>query len=162
MAQRIDMEEFGRDANVPPPTTARTEQRTIGGLIRELGDDSTRLIQEEVRLARAEVREKVQVYERNAVTMAIGGVLVLGSVLVLLVAVNRGLTVLLEQFMPLEIAVWVAPLILAAVVGLIGWSMIKKAQSAMRREGVTPTRTVETLRDEGRWMKDRAQEVRHG
>lgn len=144
-------------------TTPREgDDRSLGSLIKELGDESSRLIQEEIQLAKTEMREKVQVYERNAVKMAIGGVLLLGALFVLLVAVNRGLTALLTLFVAVEVAVWLAPLILAAVAGLIGWSMVKGAQKAMKKEGVTPKRTVATLREEKNWVKQEAREVRNG
>ena len=147
-------------------TTAREtptgDDRSLGQLIRELGDESSRLLREEVALAKAELREKARVYERNALKMAVGGVLLLGALFVLLVAVNRGLTALLEQWLPLEIAVWLAPLILAVVFALIGWSTFKSGQQAIRSEGITPQRTVETVREEKDWAKQKMGEVRHG
>ena len=136
--------------------------RSLGSLIKELGDESTRLIREEVQLAKTEMQEKVDVYQKNGVKMAVGGVLLMGALFVLLIAVNRGLTALFEQFMSLEIAVWLAPLILAAVAGLIGWSMVKGAQKAMKREGVAPNQTIETLKEEKDWAKREAREVRNG
>ena len=138
------------------------DDRSLGSLIKELGDESSRLLREEVQLAKTEMQEKVDVYQQNAVKMAVGGVLLMGALFVLLIAVNRGLTALLEQFMSLEIAVWLAPLILAAVAGLIGWSLVKGAQKAMKREGVTPRKTVATLKEEKEWAKREAREVRDG
>ena len=163
MAQRIEMDQLGGDDRSTEQVARRNnDERSLGSLIKELGDESSRLVQEEVRLAKTEMREKVEVYERNAIKMAVGGVLLLGAVFVLLVAVNRGLTVLLDQYMSLEVAVWLSPLILAALAALIGWSMFKSAQRAMGREGVVPQQTMETLRNEKDWVKQQAREVRHG
>jgi len=166
MAQRIELDQFAPDhgarEHVQQPPARRAEDRTLGSLIKELGDDSSHLLREEVQLAKTEMREKVEVYERNAISMAIGGVLVLGAIFVLLVAVNRGLTVLLDQFMSLEVAVWLAPLILATIAGLVGMSMLKSAQKAMKREGLTPNRTMETLRTEKDWVTQQARDVRQG
>lgn len=162
MAQRIEREQFGDDDRSSEQIAHRNDERSLGSLIKELGNESSRLVQEEVRLAKTEMREKVEVYERNAAKMAVGGVLLLGAVFVLLVAVNRGLTVLLEQFVSLEVAVWLSPLILALLAGLIGWGMFKSAQRAMAREGVMPRQTMETLRDEKDWVKQQAREVGHG
>lgn len=140
----------------------RVDDRSIGSLIREIGDESSQLIREEIQLAKAEMREKVEVYERNGVKMAIGGALLVGALFVLLVAINRGLTVLFDEFMAVEVAVWLAPLVLAAVIGLVGWSMVQNAQKEMKREGLTPKRTMKTLREETTWAKQQAREVRNG
>lgn len=142
---------------VPP-----VDDRSLGSLIKELGDEGSRLIREEVQLAKTELREKFEVYERNTMKMAVGGVMLLGAFFVLLVAVNRGLTVLLGEFMAAEMAVWIAPLILAFVAGVTGWGMTRNAQSEMKREGFTPTKTMRTLREEKNWVQQQAREVRHG
>ncbi|MEX2473335.1 MAG: phage holin family protein [Gemmatimonadota bacterium] len=142
---------------VPP-----VDDRSLGSLIKELGDEGSRLIREEVQLAKTELREKFAVYERNTMKMVVGGVMVLGAFFVLLVAVNRGLTVLLGAFMAAEMAVWIAPLILATIAGVTGWGMTRNAQSEMKREGFTPTKTMRTLREEKNWVQQQAREVRHG
>jgi hypothetical protein len=74
--------------------------------------------------------------------------------LVVLVAVNRGLTALLAQAMDLEVAVWLAPLILAVVFGLIGWSLVRRGKEEMAAEGLTPRATMETIREEKRWVQE--------
>lgn len=147
------------------PTGAATpprDERSVADLVRELGGESGRLVREEVELAKTELREKVEVYQRNAVRMLIGGVLLLGAVAVLLAAANRGLTALLAEYVSVDVAVWLAPLILAALVATIGWSLVKGAQRAIQREGPVPRQTVETLRQEKEWMKQEAKEVRRG
>jgi VIT1/CCC1 family predicted Fe2+/Mn2+ transporter len=138
------------------------DDRSLGSLIKELGDEGSHLIREEVQLAKTELREKLEVYQRNTVRMAVGGVLLLGAFFVLLVAVNRGLTVLLGQFMSVEVAVWMAPLIIALIAGVAGWTMTRNAQGEMKREGLTPTQTMRTLREEKNWVQQQAREVRHG
>lgn len=138
------------------------DERSLGSLIRELGDEGSRLIREEVQLAKTEIREKVEVYERATLKMVVGGVMLLGAFFVLLVAVNRGLTVLLGQFMSVEVAVWMAPLILALIAGVTGWSMTRTAQSDMKKEGLTPSETMRTLREEKDWVQQQAREVRNG
>ncbi|MFO7653371.1 MAG: phage holin family protein [Candidatus Krumholzibacteriia bacterium] len=144
------------------PTVGARDERSLGELIKELGGESSRLLREEVQLAKAEMNEKVEVYKSSLVKMMIGVGLLLGALVVLLAAVNRGLTVLLGQFMSAEVAVWVAPLILAIIFGLIGWSMLKGAQKAMKDEGMTPHRTVDSLRSDRDWAKREVKERRNG
>lgn len=152
-------------ADRPRPTSEeapQAEERSFGQLVRELGAESSTLIREELRLAKAEMREKANVYEKNAAKMAAGGVFLAGALFMLLVALNRGLTVLLEGLVGAETALWLSPVILAVFAGIVGWSMVKAAQSAMRREGIMPEETVETLREEKDWVQREAREMRHG
>lgn len=137
-----------------PPERAAADGRSIASLVKELGTDSGRLVREEIALAKAEMREKMDVYRRGTARMAIGGSLLMAAALVVLVAVNRGLTALLAQWMDLELAVWIAPLILAVVFGLIGWSLVRRAKEEMADEGLAPRSTMETLREEKRWVQE--------
>lgn len=157
-----ETERAGSTAATADVATPTRDDRSLADLIRELGGESSRLVREEVELAKAEMREKLEVYERNLLKMLIGAALLLGAAAVLLVAVNRGLTVLLGEFVAAEVAVWLAPLILAVPAAAIGWGLVKAAQRAMKKEGVTPRQTVETLRQETEWAKREAKEVRHG
>lgn len=127
--------------------------RSVVTILRELTTESRDLMQLELELAKTEMREKLGVYERNMGAIAVGGALLLATLLMLVIALNRGLTALLEGWMSLEVAVWLAPLILAVVLGGIGWSMIQKGLAAIRGAGVTPHRTMETLKDDKRWAE---------
>lgn len=136
--------------------------RSLGDLIRDLADKSGRLVREEVALAKAEMREKADQFMQSAKKMVIGGAMLLAALLVLLMAINRGLTALLVQFMSAEIAIWLSPLILAVVLGMIGMSMVKSATSSFKEEGMTPTKSIESVREEKDWVKQTAKEARNG
>jgi len=138
------------------------DDRSLGALVKELSDEGQQLFRQEVQLAKAELGEKLEVYRDNVARLAIGGALVGAAALVLLFAVNRGLTILLATFMSLEVAVWVAPLLLAIVFGLVGRGMIGGARRALRQEGLKPQHTIASLRAEKQWAKDEARELRHG
>lgn len=148
----------GHAANFVPTT----DTRSVGALIRELADEGARLIREELRLAQTEMREKMEVYQENTTKLVVGGVLLLGAFGLLLVAVNHGLTVMLTELLSLEVAVWLAPLILASIAGIVGWSMVKAARKRMTEEGLTPTRTIESLREDKDMIAKRVREARNG
>lgn len=133
------------------------EERSIGSLLRELSSEASTLVRQEVELAKTEVSEKIGVFQRNLVSMAIGGAVLVAAIVVLVNAIGNGLIALFEGWVGLETAVWLAPLLLALVLGLVGWSLVKKATSAMKEEGVTPHRTAETLRDDKRWVERKVQ-----
>lgn len=127
-------------------TAYRRDRESVADLLRRLGREGTHLVRQEVELAKAETREKLSVFERSLTEMALGGVLLLAAASVLLVAVNRGLTILLGTFMSPEVAVWVAPLFLAAAMGVVGWKLFQRARRALVEEGVVLDRTVDSLR----------------
>lgn len=132
---------------------AATDARGLGDLVRELRDEATQLIRQEVALAKAEMREKVGIFQKNMTAMAVGTGLLLAAVLLLAWAVNMALTALLEGVVGVEVAVWLSPLVLAVLAGLVGLGMIRRAASALREEGVAPHETIETLKEDKRWAE---------
>lgn len=135
------------------------DPRSIGDLIRELADEGRTLLRSEVSLVKAELSEKVHVYERNTSRIAIGGAFLLAALFFALWAVNMGVTALLTLIVAAEIAVWLAPLVIAVVLAIAGRSMVTGGTKQIRHEGVVPERTTTTLRDDARWAKE---QVKHG
>lgn len=129
--------------------------RSIGSLLGELSDESRLLIRQEIALARAETLEKFGVFRRNLKRIVVGTAFAIGAFLVLLAAANRGLTVLLDEYLRAEVVVWLAPLILAAFLGLIGYALIATGSSRIKSESVTPHKTKETLKEDKRWIEAR-------
>jgi len=136
------------------------EEPSVGELLRSLSSDFRVLVRQEIDLAKAEMREKVHVYQTGMITVAIGAVLMMAAALTGLWFLNQGLTALLVQFMPLAIAVWLAPLILTVAFAGFGWTMIKGAKEKMAREGLTPNRTLQTLAQDKRWAQAKVREVK--
>ena len=141
------------------PLDARTngvgEHRSIGDLFRDLSTDARTLVRQEVDLAKTELAEKASIYTRNAASIAVGGALLLVALMAVGTAVIYGLIVLFDLFLPFEVAVWLGPMLFGLVVGLVGWSMIRKAKDAIAREGIAPQRTLDTLREDKDWLKSK-------
>jgi len=138
----------------------RQDSRSIAELLKGLSVESATLVRQEVELAKTEMREKLQVFQKSAITMAAGGALLLAALFVAVWAVNQVLMVILAQFMSLAIAVWLAPLLLAVALGAIGWSLFNKGKERMAEEGVKPEQTAATLREDKRWAERKAHEVK--
>ncbi len=132
------------------------DRRSLGGLIRELRDEMTTLLRKEVHLARAETSEKVGCVARNAGYAVAGGVVLFGGFLVLLWAAGAGLAVGLQAMgVAAAVAAWLGPLIVGAVAALIGYALLQKGISAIRRTSVVPEKTVESIRRTGEWARDK-------
>jgi xanthine/uracil permease len=133
----------------------REEQRSIGQLLKELRDETTTLLRQEVDLAKTEMAEKASRVGKNLGSLTVGGGVAFLGALALLAAVIYGLTSLLNQFMSVGVAIWLAPLIVGVVLAAIGYSLIKKALATLMQESLTPTRTTQTLQENKEWLKAR-------
>src|SRR4051812_50081398 len=81
-----------------PAPTGRPglDGRSIGELLRDLANDTTRLIRDEIALARAEIQGKVAQAGRGAAMIGAGGVLAIPA----LVLILAGVAILLAHWMP--------------------------------------------------------------
>jgi xanthine/uracil permease len=131
------------------------EERSIGQLLKELRDETTTLLRQEVDLAKTEMGEKASRVGTNLGSLALGGGVALLGALALLAAVVYGLTSLLDQFMSLGVAVWLAPLIVGVILAAVGYSLIKKALETLKQESLAPRRTTETLQENKEWLKSK-------
>lgn len=129
------------------------DERSLGDLLKELTGEIRDLFRKEVELARTETAEKASRFGSNAAAVAIAGAVVLLGGLVLMEAVVRGLTALFAQFMPLELAVWIAPLLVGGILAVVGYGQMTKALSRFKTESYTPEKTKETLQENAQWLK---------
>lgn len=133
------------------------EERSIGSILKELRDETTTLLRQEVELAKTELSEKATRLGGNLGALAMGGAVAFLGALALLAAVIYGLTSLLDQFMSLGVAVWLAPLIVGLVLAVIGYNLVQKALQTLRQESIAPRKTTETLQENKEWLKAKVQ-----
>lgn len=133
------------------------EERSIGQLLKELRDETTTLLRQEVDLAKTEMSEKASRLGTNLGSLALGGGVALLGALALLAAVIYGLTSILNQFLSVGVAIWLAPLLVGLVLAAIGYSLVQKAVATLRQESLTPRKTTETLQENKEWLKARMQ-----
>ncbi len=151
----------GQEGEVPAqPRREPADERSLASLLKELRDEGTRLLRQEVALAKAEIGEKIDVYRRGLITLGIGVALMLAALLPLVETMVRGLTVLLEDALALETAVWLAPLIIAVVLGAVGYAVLRAGTHTVSEEDVVPHRTVDSLQEDKRWVEQKGREVK--
>jgi uncharacterized membrane protein len=124
-----------------------TNGKSIPELFSDLVDHLPRLFRKEVQLAKAEAAEKVQQATGAIVYMAIGGVVLLAALIMLLHAIVAWLVVL-------GIDVQWGSLIVALVVGILGYVFLQKGMNDIKATNLKPTRTVEQLRTDARATKE--------
>jgi len=131
------------------------EDLSIVGLLRELTVETRTLLKQEVDLAKTEMTEKASRVGHNLGSLAVGGGVAFLGALALLAAVVYGLTSILNTFMPLGVAVWLAPLIVGGILAAIGYSLVKKALATLKREHLAPEKTTQSLQENKAWLKEK-------
>lgn len=128
------------------------DTRSLVDLIKELRDESSRLMRQEVELAKTEMREKAMETMRDGRMIGIGGVLAHAGMLVLLIGVAAMTTYALAFVMEPAIAMWVGPLIIGGLAILIGYGTIKSASNDLKKQTAKPEKTARSLEENKQWI----------
>ena len=130
--------------------------RPISSLLRELRDEGVALIRQELELARTETSENVSRLIRNAVYMAVGGIIAFAGLLFLLRAATNGVALGLEAAeVSSQTAWWLAPLIVGLVVAIIGYIFVQKGKSTIQNQPLMPRQTVDELKETKEWAREK-------
>jgi hypothetical protein len=143
-------EEGGGLAPAPTPTGV---EPSLGELFKQLAQDSTTLIQQEISLAKTEMRDNVRSFAKDVVLLAAGGAVLLVGALVLTAFLVALLGDLLNNY-------WLGALIVGAVYALVGFVLLKRGQKGMRHDDLKPDQALETLQADKRWAQREVQEVK--
>ena len=122
------------------------DERTLGELFSELAQETSTLVRQEVNLAKTEMSQKASRVGKDVGFLAAGGVVAYAGLL----AILAGVIVLLGQVIPM----WLSALLVGLVVVAVGYFLIKKGLDALKREDLAPRQTMETLKEDGQWIKD--------
>jgi xanthine/uracil permease len=134
----------------PAPTNS------IPGLLRELRDETTTLLRQEVNLAKTEIKENASRVGGHVAHIAVGGFVAYAGVIVLLIGIGHLLGALLVRMgLDEQVAQWLAPSIVGLIVALIGWMMVSKAKNAMAHEDLAPRQTIDSLRENKQWAQSK-------
>lgn len=128
------------------------DDRSLGQILRDLRDETSQLLRQEVDLAKTEMSEKMSRLGSNMGSVATGGAVLFAGALVLLAALTLGLVALFSQLMDRDVAMWLAPLLVGGVLAAIGYGMVKKALQALKQEGIAPKRTTQSLKENKEWL----------
>lgn len=129
-------------------------ERALGELFRDLFHDASRLIRQEMALARTETTRNLRAVSRDAGLLAAGGVLAGLGTLVLVAALVGGLGDLLGQRYVLAALIVGGVLVVAG--GLLAWRAVRD----IRGGHVAPAATLASLRDTGGWARAEADGLR--
>jgi xanthine/uracil permease len=129
---------------------------SIPSLLRDLRDETTTLLRQEVALAKTEMKENVSRMTSHAVHIAVGGFVAYAGIIVMLIGIGHLLgALLIRAGLDEQVAQWLAPSIVGLVVAIIGWMMLSKAKNAMAHEDIAPRQTIDSLRENKQWAQSK-------
>lgn len=124
-----------------------TQGRSLGDLFGDLSREISTLVREELHLAQIEIGDKVSRMGQDAAKLAVGGAILYAGFLVFLFA----LVLVLDLAIHL---LWLSALIVAIVVLVVGYLLVRSGLDQLKQVDVAPRRTLETLRADVEWAKE--------
>jgi uncharacterized membrane protein YqjE len=136
-----------------PQQDGDLRERPIGELLKQLSEETTTLVRQELDLAKAEVAQKGQQAGKGAGMF--GGAGVVGFLA--LAALTAALIMLIDKATPN----WVAALIVAVVYAAIGGILALQGRNKVREAAPpVPEQTVDSVKEDVQWAKTRTQSAR--
>ena len=129
-----------------PRDTDELRERSLGELLKQLSQETTRLVHQELELAKAELTQKGKQAGTGAGMFGGAGALGLAA----LGALTACFILALDVVMP----AWLAALIVAVVYGIIAFVLVRRGQARIRRATPpVPEQTIETVKEDVEWAK---------
>ncbi len=134
-------------------TQEELRDRPVGELLRQLADETTTLVRQELELAKAEMTEKGKKAGLGVGMWGAAGVVGLLA----LGALTAGLILALDGAMPN----WAAALLVAAVYGAIAAFLYFRGKERVEAAGTpVPEQAIENVKEDVEWAKTRARSGR--
>jgi uncharacterized membrane protein YqjE len=128
------------------PGTDDLHDRSLGELLKQLSEQTTRLVHQELELAKAELTQKGKQAGMGAGMFGGAGALGLAA----LGALTACFILALDAVMP----AWLAALIVAVVYGIVAFVLVKQGQAKIKKATPpVPEQTIETVKEDVEWAK---------
>ncbi|MFD0200714.1 MULTISPECIES: phage holin family protein [Saccharothrix] len=121
------------------------DQASLGQLVGELTEDLSRLMRQELELAKAEIREEASKAGKAAGMLGVAGF----AGYMTAVLLSLALVFALATFMGLG---W-ATLVVAVLWAIVGFALFSAGRSRLRKVNPKPERTIETLKEDAEWAR---------
>ncbi|HEV2529208.1 MAG TPA: phage holin family protein [Thermomicrobiales bacterium] len=127
--------------------TEGRDDRSLGELFGDLARDLTTLVRQELRQAGTEMSQRVTGVGKDVGVLIAGAVVAHAGFLAIVAALILGLG-------DLGLPWWLAALIVGVVLALIGYVLVGRGRTAIKRADVLPRQTMANLKEEQEWAKD--------
>jgi hypothetical protein len=120
--------------------------RSIGELFSDLSQQTSDLIRQEMRLAKAELSENFAVAGRSA--MLIGAGAAFGLAAVMAAAAAIALLLIEAGLLP-----WLAAGLTALIMGVAAFALAQSGLSALKTKSMAPVETMQSIKETTQWLK---------
>lgn len=132
------------------------DSRSLSNLVKGLVSDVSTLFRQEIELAKTEAGERVESAVHGGQMLVIGAILAIGALGVLLAAiVSLGAAWLTDAGMDPMMANALSAVVVALVVGIIGWIMISSGIKRLKTSNFKLERTAHSLSEDANVVKER-------
>ena len=132
----------------PSPDQGDLRERPLGELLRQLSEETTRLVRQELELAKAELAQKTK--QAGAGAGLFGAAGAIGFLA--LAALTTCFILALDAVMP----AWLAALVVALAYGAVAAVLAMRGRNKVRQAvPPVPEQTVETVKEDVAWAKTR-------
>ena len=121
--------------------------RSLGELFSDLSQQTSELIRQETRLAKAELSEKLANVGRHA--MLIGAGVAFGLAAVVTLAAAIALLLIEVGILP-----WLAAVLTTLVMGVAAFALAQSGISALKKQSIAPVETMHSLKETTQWLKN--------
>ena len=123
-----------------------TDSRSLGDMFADLTRETRMLIQQEIQLAKTELARNASRMTSSVTLIAVGGLVAYGGLLAIIAAVVLGL-------IAIGLVAWLAALLGGLVIAGIGYALVRAGLASFRPSQLTPRETIETLKEDARWLR---------
>jgi hypothetical protein len=124
------------------------DDRSLGQLFGDLSRQVGTLVRQEIDLARTEMTTRATALGRDAAMVGVG---IAALYAAFLAAMFAAALLLIDA----GLSPWVAALVVAAVVGIVGGGLVARGRSELARADIAPQQTIETLKEDAQWAKQK-------
>ncbi len=122
------------------------DSRSVASLFTEITNGVSKLLRQEIDLARTEMTQKASAAGKDVGMIAGGGFVAYAGFLSVIAAV----VLLIGHVIPL----WLSALIVGLLVIGGGYLLIRTGLAAMKRTSLAPTSTVRSMQENAQWMRE--------
>jgi drug/metabolite transporter (DMT)-like permease len=122
------------------------EDLSLGELFADLSRETSTLVRKEVELAKTELTQKAARVGKDIGFMAVGGALAYAGLFFILATIAIVL-------ITLGVPAWLSVLLVGLVAVGAGYFLIQKGRSALKKDNLAPSQTIETLKEDAEWAK---------
>jgi len=127
---------------------------SLPSLIGRLGEDIVTLFETKLGLLKLEIKEDVNAYLRELVSISVGGIIAFVGFSLLNVAIAFLVSALFEETLLIQPVKYALGFIIIGAIDLvIGAAVIIKAKDRLAKQNLTPERSIKELERDKEWLK---------